>query len=179
MTRLAIGSETDPLIKAAVRLELVAIIAIELLSIHRRNVGSEMALMIETQHVGIARADAFQLKFGMRFPKRSECRRKTLRRSRQLENDLLRGMWMSVECIARTVHSFFGRRSHHGEVVVAGRALRGRDQSKITEPAMFLMTRRAGAVLNDVRFVKAVFLMASLAFAIDRFDGDAVTKTIA
>src|SRR5947207_8791643 len=79
MTRLAIGSETDPLIKAAVRLELVAIIAIELLSIQRRNVGSEMALMIETQHVGIARADAFQLKFGMRFPKRSECRRKTLR----------------------------------------------------------------------------------------------------
>jgi len=179
MTRLAIGSETDPLIKAAVRLELVAIIAIELLSIQRRNVGSEMTLMIETQHVGIARADACQLKFGMRFPKRSECRRKTLRRSRQLENDLLRGMWMSVECIARKVHSFFGRRSHHGEVVVAGRALRGRDQSKITEPAMFLMTRRAGAVLNDVRLVKAVFLMASLAFAIDRFDGDAVTKTIA
>src|SRR5438132_7698952 len=85
MTRLAIGSKTDPLIKAAVRLELVAIIAIELLSIQRRNVGSEMALMIETQHVGIARADAFQLKFGMRFPKRSECRRKTLRRSRQLD----------------------------------------------------------------------------------------------
>jgi hypothetical protein len=44
---------------------------------------------------------------------------------------------------------------------------------------MFLMTRRAGAVLNDVRFVKAVLLMTSLAFAIDRFDGDAVTKTIA
>src|SRR5438876_9804127 len=179
MTRLAIGSETDPLIKAAVRLELVAIIAIELLSIQRRNVGSEMALMIETKHVGIARADAFQLKFGMRFPKRSECRCKTLRRSRQLENDLLRGMWMSVECIARKVHSFFGRRSHRDEVVVAGRALRARDQSNITKPAMFLMTRRAGTALNDVRFVKAVFLMTSLAFAIDRFDGDAVTKTIA
>jgi hypothetical protein len=44
---------------------------------------------------------------------------------------------------------------------------------------MFLMTCRAGAVLDDVRFVKAVFLMTSLAFAIDRFYGDAVTKTIA
>src|SRR5436190_12890397 len=162
MTRLAIGTETDALIKAAVRLELVAIIAIELLSIHRRNVGSEMALMIEMQHIGIARADAFQFKFGMRFPKRTECRRKTLRRSRQLENDLLRGMWMSVECIARKVHSFFGRRSHHGEVVVAGRALRGRDQSEIIQASMFLVTGRAGAVLNDVRFVKGVFLMASL-----------------
>src|SRR5207245_9473485 len=130
MTRLAIGTETDALIKAAVRLELVAIIAIELLSIHRRNVGSEMALMIETQHIGIARADAFQLKFGMRFPKRSECRGKALRRPRQLENDLLRGMWMSVECIARKVHAFFGRRSLYGGVVVACRAVVDCDQSR-------------------------------------------------
>src|SRR2546430_3692869 len=113
MTRLAIGTETDALMKAAVRLELVAIIAIELLSIQRRNVGSEMTLMIETQHVGIARADACQLKFGMRFPKRSECRRKTLRRSRQLENGLLRGGGMSVGSIAREGDSFFGRSRHH------------------------------------------------------------------
>src|SRR5438552_15243821 len=140
MTRLAVGRKTQPLIKAAVRLELVAIIAIELLSIQRRNVGSEMALMIETQHVGIAHADAFQLKFGMRFPKRSECRRKTLRRSRQLENDLLRGMWMSVECIARKVHSFFGRCGHNGGVVVAGRALPARDQSEMIQASMFLVT---------------------------------------
>src|SRR5207244_6212072 len=156
MTRLAIGTETDALIKAAVRLELVAIIAIELLSIHRRNVGSEMALMIETQHIGIARADAFQLKFGMRFPKRSECRCKTLRRPRQLENDLLRGMWMSVECIARKVHSFFGRRSHHGGVVVAGRALRARHQYKITKATMLVITPRAEADLEQVYFGKAV-----------------------
>src|SRR5438876_10077715 len=101
MTRLAIGSETDPLIKAAVRLELVAIIAIELLSIHRRNVGSEVALMIETKRVGIERVDALELKFGMRFRKRSERIGKSLRRSRQLEDDLLRGMWMSMKDIAR------------------------------------------------------------------------------
>src|SRR5438552_16171357 len=145
MTRLAIGTETDALIKAAVRLELVAMIAIELLSIHRRNVGSEMALVIEAQHIGIARADAFQLKVGMRFPRRSECRGKALRRPRQLENDLLRGMWMSVECIARKVHSFFGRRSHHGGVVVAGCALRARDQSRFIKPRMFLWKGRAAA----------------------------------
>src|SRR5947207_10239324 len=135
MTHLAIGTETDALIKAAVRLELVAIIAIELLSIHWRNVGSEMALMIETQHIGIARADVFQLKFGMRFPKRSECRCKTLRRPRQLENDLLRGMWMSVECIARKVHSFFGRHSPHGGGVVAGGRLRAPHQTKLNKPS--------------------------------------------
>src|SRR5256885_11594993 len=149
MTRLAIGTETDALIKAAVRLELVAIIAIELLSIHRRNVGSEMALMIETQHIGIARADAFQLKFGMRFPKRSECRCKTLRRPRQLENDLLRGMWMSGECIARKVHSFFGRRSHHGGVVVAGHALRGPHPTQNTKTAHCPLARPAREGFED------------------------------
>src|SRR2546426_7694514 len=144
MTHLAIGTETDALIKAAVRLELVAIIAVELLSIHRRNVGSEMALMIETQHIGIARADAFQLKFGMRFPKRSECRCKPLRRPRQLENDLLRGMWMSVECIARKVHSFFGRRSHHGGGVVAGGALGGRAPTKNNKTPAFPVSTPTG-----------------------------------
>src|SRR5256885_17189223 len=113
MTRLAIGTETDALIKAAVRLELVAIIAIELLSIHRRNVGSEMALMIEMQHIGIARADAFQFKFGMRFPKRSECRRKTLRRPRQPENDLLPGMGIAGACIAPKEECSFCRDSYH------------------------------------------------------------------
>src|ERR1700731_1595463 len=44
---------------------------------------------------------------------------------------------------------------------------------------MFLVTGRAGSILDDVGFVKAVLLMTSLAFAIDRFDGDAVAKTIA
>src|SRR5260370_31617809 len=150
MTRLAIGTETDALIKAAVRLELVAIIAIELLSIHRRDVGSEVALVIKTEHVGIACIDAFQLKFGMRFPKRGERRGETLRRPRQLGNDLLRGMWMSVECIARKVHSFFGRRSHHGGVVGGSRPLRAPDPAKIIKPCMFLIARRARADLNDV-----------------------------
>jgi len=44
---------------------------------------------------------------------------------------------------------------------------------------MFLVTRRTRTTLNDVGFVKTVFLVTSLAFAIDRFDGDAVAKTIA
>jgi len=44
---------------------------------------------------------------------------------------------------------------------------------------MLLMACRARPILNDVRFMKAVLLVAALAFAIDRFDGDAVVKTIA
>src|SRR5256885_16432269 len=90
MTRLTIGGKTDPLVKAAVGLELVAIIAIEFLSVHRWDVGSEMALMIKAKHVGIACVDPFQLKFRMPSPKRSERRGKTLRRPRQFEDDLLR-----------------------------------------------------------------------------------------
>ena len=69
MTRLTIRGKTGSLIKPAVRLELVTIIAVELLSVHGRNVGSEVALMIETERIGIARIHPFQLKFGMRFPK--------------------------------------------------------------------------------------------------------------
>ena len=44
---------------------------------------------------------------------------------------------------------------------------------------MLLMACRARPILNDVRFMRAVLLVAALAFAIDRFDGDAVSKTIA
>src|SRR5438105_10953474 len=44
---------------------------------------------------------------------------------------------------------------------------------------MLLMACRARPILNDVRFMRAVLLVAALAFAIDRFDGDAVVKTIA
>jgi len=44
---------------------------------------------------------------------------------------------------------------------------------------VFLVTRRAGSILHDVCFVEAVLFMTALAFAIDRFDADAVAKTIA
>src|SRR5438477_639712 len=130
MTGLAIGGKTDPLIKATVRLELVTIIAIEFLSVHRRDVGRQVTLVIETKQVGIARVNTFQLKFGMRFPKRSERRGKTLRRSRQLEDDLLRRVRMPMKSIARNAYAFLGRSRHGGGIVVASRALRTRDQSE-------------------------------------------------
>src|SRR6266513_5720077 len=129
MTRLTIGGKTDPLVKATVGLELVTIIAIEFLSIHRWNVGSEMALMIETQYIRIARIHPFQLKFRMRFPKRSERRGKTLRRPRQFEGDLLRGVRMSMKRVPRNAHSSLSRRRHRCGIVVARHALRARNES--------------------------------------------------
>ena len=59
MTSLTIVGESDSLIESTVRLRLVTIIAIQLLSVHGWNVGSEMALVIEPKSVGISRVDAF------------------------------------------------------------------------------------------------------------------------
>ena len=61
----------------------MAVIAIEFLSVHRRNVGRKMALMIKAQQVGIARVLAFQLEFGVRFPEVRKSGCVPLRRPRQ------------------------------------------------------------------------------------------------
>jgi len=59
MTSLTIVGKGNSLIQAAVRLRLMAIVAIELLAVHWRNIGCEMALVIEAQHVRIADIRAF------------------------------------------------------------------------------------------------------------------------
>ena len=43
---------------------------------------------------------------------------------------------------------------------------------------MLLMADRTRTVLDDVRFMKGVLLMTDFAFAIDRFHGDAIVKTV-
>ena len=82
MTRLAIRREIDALHEPAVRGRFVTIIAVEFLPVERRNVGREMPLMIEAQHIRIARVHPFQLEIGMIFPKRRERARESLRRPR-------------------------------------------------------------------------------------------------
>src|SRR4051794_39604993 len=92
VTRLAIRRETDSLIEPAARLRFVAVIAVELLPVHQRNVVSEMPLMIEAQDIGIARFVTNQLKLRMRVDEGRKDRGVTARRPRHLENNLLR--WM-------------------------------------------------------------------------------------
>ena len=76
-------------------------------------------------------------------------------------------------------NSFFrGRRHRHG-IVVARKALRLRNHFDRAGTLMFLMTRRTGTILDHVRFMKRVLLVAALAFAIDRVESDAVLETIA
>src|SRR2546423_5312617 len=87
VTRLAVRGETDPLIEPAAGLRFVAVIAAELLPVHRRNVVPEMPLVIEAQDIGIARLVADQLKLRMRVDKGRKYRGVTALRPRHLEND--------------------------------------------------------------------------------------------
>ena len=94
---LAVRREIDPLIKTALRIGLVAVIAIELLPFHRRNVRGEMAAVVEAQRVGIGRLFANELELRMLAVKRREDLRVTHGRSRPLKNDLLRLLRTEME----------------------------------------------------------------------------------
>ena len=68
MTFLAMRFETDRLHVAAVRLWLMAVVAIELAGFRRRNVAAvQMTLMIEAQHVIVTHIFALQLKRRVTF----------------------------------------------------------------------------------------------------------------
>ena len=82
MTRLAIVRVSDPLHQPAVALRLMTVIAVKFPPVYWRNVGGKVALVIESQHVRIARVLAFQLKLRMRFPEVREGRGVTLGGSR-------------------------------------------------------------------------------------------------
>src|SRR5207249_2304309 len=124
VTRLTIVRKSNPLHETTIGLGLMAIVAIEFLSVHWRNVGGEVALMIETEHVGVSRVLALQLKLRMRFREIRERRGVTLRRSRQLEDDLLRRVRMSMKSVTWNRRSFLRRRGHRGEIIVADSAFR-------------------------------------------------------
>src|SRR5438045_8821232 len=117
MTRLAIRRKIDPLIKAAVGIGLVAVIAIELLAAHLRNIAREMALMIETEYIGIARLLAQELKFRMLAVERVEHLGVAALRSRHFPNHLLRRMRAKMKHGRRKLHPFLLGRFHHVAIV--------------------------------------------------------------
>src|SRR5204863_8842585 len=102
MTFLAMRFETDRLHVAAVRLGLVAIVAIELAGFRRRNVAAiQMARMIETQHIIVAEIVALQLKWRVTF---ADCVRRpgvSTRRAWELENGVAEvdGRWIQMKAI--------------------------------------------------------------------------------
>src|SRR4051794_25048456 len=176
MARQTVRVETDPLIKATVRERFVAERTVEFLAVHRRNIGSEMALVIEPQHIRVLRVDAMKLKLRMLTGERIECLRKPLRRPRQIENVLLRWLRMSILRGDMQIHALLRSGGHHLRLIMAGRALRARDHTKRRDAAMFLVTHRTGTILDHIRFMKRVLFMTRLTFAIDCRERDALVK---
>ena len=90
---------------------------------------------------------------------------------------------MSVKRLRRKLHSPLCRCLHHLGAAMARNAVRTGDQFQRAGPLMFLVARRTRAVLHDTGFVECVrptilLKMTSVAFLVDRFERDAVTKTI-
>src|ERR1043166_8865139 len=112
VTRLAVCSETDSLIKSAARLRFVTVVAVELLPVHRRNVVPEMPLMIEAQDIGIARFVADQLKLRMRVDEGRKHRSVTACRPRHFKNDLLRRMRAQMKNVRRQGRTLLRRCLH-------------------------------------------------------------------
>src|SRR5205085_915936 len=188
MTCLAIRREIDPLIKAVLGIGLVAVIAIELLAVHLRNIAREMALMVEPERVGIARLLAHELKFRMLAIEGSKDLRVTARRSRHFPNHLLRRMRAKMENGGRKLRPLLRGRFHHVAIVMTRSALRIRDPFHPGGAEMFLVADGAGAVLDHVRLVRIVFLfllleariflVAFLAPQIDRGEIDAAMEPV-
>src|SRR5437868_6757576 len=89
MAGLAIRGETDSLIETPLGIRLMTVVAVKFLSFHRRNVRREMALMVETDHVGIAYFLAHELKFRMVPGEGGENLGVSPARTRRFEDDLL------------------------------------------------------------------------------------------
>ena len=178
MTRLAVRREGDPPVVTPARIGLVTVVTVQFLPLHWRNVTSEMPLVIESKHIGVALLLANELKLRMTTPKRIELLRIAPSGSRQLQNDLLRGMRMSMEILPLKLHAFLRGSFHDGAAIVTGSTLGARDQSQRLQAPVFLMTCRAGAVLHHIRLVQRVLRMTRLASAIDRLEGDAVLKAV-
>src|SRR5260370_39626301 len=97
MTRLAVRREGDPLVVTPARIGFVTVVAVEFLPIHWRNVTSEMPLVIESKHIGVALLLANGLKLRRTTPKRIDLSRIAPRRSLKRQTNLLRTKRMHME----------------------------------------------------------------------------------
>src|SRR5437870_11796559 len=127
MACLTIRRETDSLIETALGIGLMTVITVKFLAFHWRNVRREMALMIETDHVGITRFFPHQLKFWMVPGKGGKNLRISPARPRHFEDNLLHRMWPQMKHCRWKLCAFLRRRFHDGAAVVTRGALQIRD----------------------------------------------------
>src|SRR2546421_6343443 len=114
MACLAIRAETDSLIETPLGISLMTVVAVKFLSFHRRNVRREMALMIETDDVGIARLLAHELKFWMVSREGGKNLRVSPARPRHFEDDLVDRMRSQMKHVRRKLCAFLRRCFHDG-----------------------------------------------------------------
>ena len=178
MTNLTAVRETDPLIIAAVRLRFVTESAIQFFPVYGGDVCGHVALVIEAEHVRIARLFVIELELRMIAGKRRNQLGVAAGRPSQFKDNLLRGTGPQMKGGGRKLRAFLGGCFHHSATVVTGRALQIRDRPHRSRPLMFLMTRGTGTIFDHIRLVHRVLLMALLALAIDRGEIDAAMKPI-
>ena len=140
MAGLAVRRETDPLIETAVGIRLMTVVAIELPAfLHGWNVRREMALMIETEHIGIARLLAHELKLRMVVGERRKDLGVTARRPWHFKDDLLGWMRSQVKNRWRKLRALLRGSLHDAAVAVARSAMQIRDLFHPPRSEVFLM----------------------------------------
>ena len=159
MAGLAVRLEGDPLIETALGIGLVTVVAVELPALfHGRNVRREMALMIEAEHIGIARLFAHELELRMIAGEGRKHLGITARRPWHFEDDLLGRMRPQMKRRRRKFFSLLRGRFHDVAVVVTGSAMQIRHRLHPSRPEVFLMADGTGTVLDHVRLVQIIFL---------------------
>jgi len=185
VTNLALRGKSDALIVvAAGGIWLMTKTTLELLSPEQRDVGSEMPLMIEFQQIGIEHRFALELKFRMAIPEGSKALGITVRRSRQLEDNLPRRMRVTLEIGPIKPAPFLGRGRHRRAIIMTTGALEIRHLLHRPGTLMLLMTDRAGTTRNHVRLVESIgplvsLAMAALALPVDRLEVNPMVNAIA
>src|SRR6266446_6101143 len=123
MAGLAIRRETDSLIETPLGIRLMTVVAVKFLSFHRWNIRREVALMVETDDVGIARFLAHELKFRMVPREGGKNLRVTPARTRHFEDHLLDWMRPQMKYGWRKLCAFLGGCFHDSAAVVTRGAL--------------------------------------------------------
>ena len=128
----------------------------------------QVASMIELQRVGFAKLVRNQTELGMILRKTREGRREAIGGTRCFES-FPTDIRTIIECCGGKGFSLFRGSRHLMCVAVTTHALRVAQRGHRPAALMLLVTRRAGAIVNDIRLMERMAHMAVLAPLIDAF----------
>lgn len=97
VTNLALAKKRDAFVIATGRVGVVAIDAIQSMTVNPGDICRKMAFVIEPKHVRVARRLAFELELRMTVPERGESSGIAIAWSRQIKDYLLRWVGMALK----------------------------------------------------------------------------------